>query len=139
MLTLCIIPSLKPNADVEKTIESFKKTGLSIKAVVVSCWREINDLRNKGDWFAIFWDNECLSIGLQRALPEHLATRRSEEILILYKRLADDKAEYRMRIMRRGIWLIEDFRPLSPWYRAETILDGWVLEHDNNKVHKLPV
>jgi hypothetical protein len=134
MLTLFVVPSGKPNANFAKTVESFKKSGVKFKAVKIDCWREINALKNKDDWFCVFWDNEGLDVNLQKALKVHLSNIKAE-VLVLYKRLEEHKAEYRTRFMKRGVWLSEDFKPVSPWIIHETILDGWVKEHAINDKH----
>jgi hypothetical protein len=134
MLTLFVVPSGKPNADFAKTVESFRKSGVKFKAVKIDCWREINALKNKDDWFCVFWDNEGLDVNLQKALKVHLSNRNAE-VLVLYKRLDEKTAEYRTRFMKRGVWLTEDFKPIAPWIIHETILDGWVKEHAINDKH----
>lgn len=128
MLTLFVVPSGKPNASFAKTVESFKKSGVEFEAIQVDCWREINCFKGKCDWFCVFWDNEGLDVKLQKALAAHLLNR-TPDVLVLYKRIGESKAEYRTRFMRRGVWLTEDFKPVSPWVIHETILDGWVTEH----------
>jgi len=128
MLTLFILPSGQPNADLGQTIESFKRSGILFKAVSIKDWRGINSYRDKDEWYGIFWDNEGIDSNLETALPEHLKNR-PPEALILYKRLGEEKAEYRARFMRRSVWLTEDFAPISRWICYETVLDGWVKEH----------
>jgi hypothetical protein len=128
MLTVFVIPSGKPNANFLKTVESFEKMDIELRVVQITCWREINCYEDKDDWYCVFWDNEGLDVNLQKALPVHLANRHPE-VLVLYKRLADDKAEYRTRFMKRSIWLTSNFKPIAPWPVIETILDGWVVEH----------
>ena len=128
MLTLFVVPSGKPNANFAKTVESFKKSGVELKAVKIDCWREINGFRNKSEWYCVFWDNEGIDTNLQKALKIHLMKKRPE-VLVLYKLLSGKHAEYRTRFMKRSVWLTEDFAPLSPWVIHETILDGWVIEH----------
>jgi len=134
MLTLFVVPSGKPNANFVKTVESFEKSGVEFKAIKIDCWREINALEDKNDWFCVFWDNEGLDVSLQKALKIHLSNKKAE-VLILYKRLDDKTAEYRTRFMKRGVWLTEDFKPISPWVIYETVLDGWVKEHAINDKH----
>ena len=138
MLTLFIVPSAKDNADVGKTVDSFRKTGVEFKAVTVSCWREINNYRHKGEWFAIFWDNEGLDADLQATLKIHLENTKPE-ILVLYKRLSELEAEFRTRFMKRKIWLSTDFKPICAWCISEVILDGWVTEHDKDQVRLVSV
>jgi hypothetical protein len=128
MLIVFVVPSGKPNADFNKTVESFNKTGIEFKAILVNNWRDINNFKDKTDWYCVFWDNEGLDTNLQKALTVHLANR-VPDVLVLYKRLDDTNAEYRTRFMRRGVWLTEDFKPISSWITHETILDGWVTEH----------
>ena len=134
MLILFVVSSGKTNANFDKTVESFEKTGVEFKAVQVDCWREINCCEDKGDWFCVFWDNECLDPNLQRGLMSHLSNK-APDVLVLYKRIDKSSAEYRTRFMRRGVWLTEDFRPISPWVIHETVLDGWVEEHAINDKH----
>lgn len=128
MLTLFVIPSGKPNADYNKTVESFKKTGVPMKALSVKTWRDVNDYRYKDVWYAVFWDNEGIDEDLQKALPIHL-DNRIPDCLILYKRLGEKDAEYRTRFMRRTVWLTHDYAPLEQWMKPETVLDGWVKDH----------
>lgn len=128
MLTLFVVPSGKPNADFDKTVESLKRSGVKLEAVLVKCWREINAFRNKGEWYCVFWDNEGIDDGLQKALKYHLSNR-VPEVLVLYKKIGDKKAEFRTRFMRGKIWLTENFKPVSPWIIHETVLDGWVVDH----------
>jgi len=134
MLTLFVIPSGKPNADFDKTVESFNKSGVEFEAILANSWRDVNSFKGKTDWYGIFWDNEGLDTNLQKALIVHLSNR-VPEVLILYKRLNKDKAEFRTRFMKRGVWLTTDFAPVSPWIIKETILDGWVIEHAINDKH----
>jgi len=134
MLTLFVVPSGKPNADFDKTVESFEKTGVEFKAVKIDCWREINNFKEKSDWYCVFWDNEGLDVNLQKALMTHLSNR-SPEVLVLYKRIDKDHAEYRTRFMKRSVWLTSNYKPLSPWIVHETVLDGFVKEHAINDKH----
>lgn len=134
MLTLFVVPSGKPNASYDKTVESFNKTGIEFTAQRISSWREINNFDGKGDWFCVFWDNEGLDVNLQNALAAHLLNK-VPDVLVLYKRLGDTNAEYRTRFMRRGVWVSEDYKPVSPWVIHETLLDGWVTEHGVNDKH----
>jgi hypothetical protein len=134
MLTLFVVVSGKPNANYDKTVESFNKSGVEFTAHLISSWREINSFEEKGDWFCVFWDNEGLDVNLQKALPAHLANK-VPDVLVLYKKLDDANAEYRTRFMRRGVWLSEDYKPVSPWVIHETVLDGWVKEHAINDKH----
>ena len=128
MLTLSVIPSGKPNADFNKTVESFEKADVGVKVVLANTWVEVNDYRYKDKWYAVFWDNEGIDVNLQKALIEHL-NNRIPDALILYKRLAEKEAEYRTRFMRRTVWLTNDYAPLMPWVTTETVLDGWVVDH----------
>ena len=134
MLTVFVVASGKPDANFDKTVESFNKSGVEFTAHLISSWREINNFDAKGDWFCVFWDNEGLDDNLQKALAAHLLNR-VPDVLVLYKRLDDKNAEYRTRFMRKGIWLSNDYKPISPWVIHETILDGWVIDHGVNNTH----
>ena len=128
MLTLFVIPSGKPNADYNKTVQSFKKCQVKVKAVLAKTWRDVNEYRYKDVWYAVFWDNEGIDVALQQVLHLHLANR-NPDCMILYKRVGEKEAEFRMRFMRRTVWLTEDYAPLEQWVKPETILDGWVIDH----------
>ena len=134
MLILFVVRSGKPNADFDKTVESFNKTGVEFTAVLIDSWREINNYKDKSDWYCVFWDNEGLDTNLQKALIAHLSNR-VPDVLVLYKRIDQKSAEYRTRFMRRSVWLTEDYKPVSPWVIHETILDGWVTEHAIDDKH----
>ena len=129
MLTVFVVESGADNADAEATVRSVLEAKVPIdKVVYVNHWNEINSCE-KGDWFCVLWDNERLSTGIQDAIKEHLKNPRAE-VLIIYKRLEEKKASYRPRFMRRSIWLKEDYCPISNWVYLETVLDGWILEHE---------
>ena len=134
MLTLFVVPSGKPNADYNKTVESFKKSKVEFESYLIGSWRDINNFKVRTDWFCVFWDNEGLDSNLQGALGVHLKNK-VPEVFILYKRVDEQTAEYRTRFMKRSVWLTSDYEPISPWLHRETILDGWVIEHAFNDKH----
>ena len=52
MLTLFVLPSGKPNADINQTIQSFNRSGVPFKTVQISSWKEINT-HDKDVWYGI--------------------------------------------------------------------------------------
>jgi hypothetical protein len=126
MLTLFVLPSGMPNADLNQTVQSFNRSGIPFKTVQVTDWREINAY-DKDKWYGIFWDNEGIDANLETALPIHLGHNKADA-LIVYKRIAEKEAEYRPRFFRCAVWLKEGFAPLATFITYETILDGWIKE-----------
>jgi len=131
MLTSFVLPSEKPNADVDRTFYSLSHIEVEQQIVSVSCWREINKYK-KDEWFSVFWDNEYIDDGLQKALPVFLSFPNIET-LILYKKdkLVTIEATWRYRVFRNYVYLVNDCKPVSVWLNREAILDGWVREHDS--------
>lgn len=128
MLTLFVVPSGKPNADYNRTVASFQNSGIEVTPVLIATWRDINNYQKKHEWCGIFWDNEGLDLQMQKVLKEHLSGKRWDA-LILFKRIGEEEAEFRIRFVRKTVMLTHDFAPLDQWLKREQILDGWVVEH----------
>ena len=131
MLTIFVIPSHKDNADVGKSIASFSGIAVDTRMVVASDPCEVNRHKRKSEWFGIFWDNEYIDEPLKEAIPVFFA-HSNLEMLILYKKESMVEATWRARFFKRHIYLLGDYCPLCLWLNKETILDGWVLEHENS-------
>ncbi|MHA2047154.1 MAG: hypothetical protein ACW99G_20370 [Candidatus Thorarchaeota archaeon] len=131
MLTLFVIGSGEGNADIEKTIASFSGLSVDHKVISVTGWREINQYKDKDEWFGIFWDNECIDKDLSEFIPTYLSFRNLE-LLILYKKMGVTEATWRDRFFRSHIHLLNGYRPMCMrrWLNKEVVLDGWVLEHE---------
>lgn len=134
MLTLFVLPSGAKNADLDKTVGSFKSI-TPIELVTITDWREVNG-RSNNSWMGIFWDNEGLGIDLAEALPFYFENP-TYDALLCYKYINKENASYRMRFFRRHVHLMEDFKPLQMFMKVETILDGFVKSHENLRlVHR---
>jgi len=129
MLTLFVVPSGKPNANYGNTVDSFLHSSVRCDVVRVDDWREINNYDHKKEWFAIFWDNEYIDVGIQEVLHLHL-NNKAAQVIVIYKKLDEETIGYRTRIMRRAVYLGSDFKPIAPWIAYETLLDGWIKEHE---------
>jgi len=138
MLTIFIIPSYAKNANVRKTIASFAGIDGGFRVVPVLSCAEINSYNKKDDWFGVFWDNEYIDAGLKGALPVFFSFSNLE-VLILYKKEGEEEATWRKRMFRKNIFLVDDCRPLCLWENRETVLDGWVKEHDTSEIRLLSV
>jgi len=127
MLDIFVVPSNQPNADIEKTIDSFVGIKLEYDVIPVSSCKETNNSKN--EWRLIIWDNEYIDEALRDAIPVFLNFNQYE-ILILYKKISEIEATWRYRLFRNHIYLAGDFCPVGVWFGREAILDGWVKEHD---------
>jgi len=136
MLTIFIIPSYAKNANVRKTIASFAGIDGGFRVVPVLYCSEINRYEKKDSWFGVFWDNEYIDADLKSALPVFLSFPNLE-VLVLYKKEGVVEATWRKRVFRKNIFLVDDCRPLCLWENRETILDGWVKEHEDTSEIRL--
>jgi len=127
MLTLFVMPSGEPSADIDKTIESFGD--MPIQLVRIDDWTQINRTCDNY-WKGVFWDNERLSVDLAEALPYYFCNL-TYDCLLCYKFIDEETASYRMRFFRNHVYLLEDFKPVGMFMKVEKILDGFVKSHEN--------
>ena len=122
MLTLFVMPSGEPSADIKKTVESFGN--IPIELIHINSWHQINRSVNNY-WKGVFWDNERLSEDLAEALP-HYFCNPTYDCLLCYKFIDEETATFRMRFFRNHVYLVEDFKPIKMFMKVEKILDGFV-------------
>ena len=123
MLTLFVMPSGEPSADIGKLVKSFGN--IPIELIQINSWQQINQSAHNY-WKGIFWDNERLSEDLRDALP-HYFCNLTYDCLLCYKFIDKETASFRMRFFRNHVYLLEDFKPVRMFQKVEKILDGFIL------------
>ena len=135
---LFIVPSGKINADLDKTIKSFK--GLARRITVCRNWTEINLLSPDYDWFGIFYDNESIDEELRSSISGFL---RDLEVLdryirvqcaLVYKKILGCEVvgfSGTLRLFDRAVFIGSNLYPLfrEGFLYEECIYGGFIVEH----------
>ena len=122
MITLCIISIAEYSP--EKTIESFSGIG--------DCCIEFLDDRDfnrkiSTEWKMFMFADECLSTGLNAAIPDFLKFYGDVDIWKIYKR-KNEGISICPRLFKGHIELKKDcLMPTLSSYKMDTILDGFIL------------
>jgi len=116
-----------------KTIASFKHKDIELKDVIFidNLW-DIDYGRIQSDWWVVFHDDEWIE---ERLLSAILVGGKCEnfDAFSFYKADAKRRITYCPRMFRKHVRLEPDcLYPMMP-VRIESLLDGWVFEHDSNE------
>jgi len=126
-LTVFVIRSLQPDADLLKCLKSF---GYLIQEFhVIDRHFEINDREIRTEWYFVLYDNEYIQDSLIETIPVFM-TWNNFDCFSLYKQIGEapvNKASICPRMFRNTIKLSEfALYPELPSTRIETILNGWL-------------
>jgi hypothetical protein len=133
-LTLIIKKSGMKNANCSKTVKSLRNKDINLHDIIfIDKFSDIVYGMIKSDWWIILYDDEFMENRLVEALVIAGDCERFDAYSCYKAFYSEDKDPVITicpRMFRRGIQIEQDvLYPIMP-VKMETILDGWVMNHD---------
>lgn len=131
-LSLFIKRSGSPIADWQKTFQSLVHKDIQIQSMIfIDNLREIPYEQIISGWWTVLYDDEYVERRLLDTFP--IADQQmSFDVFSCYRLSREKKVTLCPRLFRHGIRSeLELLYPILP-VRMETLLDGWIFEHDSS-------
>ena len=133
-LTIVIRKVNRDTSHCTRTVKSFRHEDIELKDVIfIDKLTDIDYGMIKSDWWIVLSDDEWID---PRLLDAMIMGSKCEQFdaFSFYKVDKEKKVTICPRMFRRGIRIEQDrLYPVLP-VKMETLLDGWVFEHDCNEV-----
>ena len=129
-LTIVIRKVNRENSSCIKTVKSLRNKEIELKDIIfIDKLTDIDYGMIKSDWWIVLHDDEYIE---DRLIPAIIMGSKCDryDAFSFYKRDKEHKVTLCPRMFRKGVKLESEFLyPIMP-VRIETLLDGWVEEHD---------
>ena len=135
MLTMFILPcgNIKYDTAPERAFESAEKVA---DEVIIPAHGRLWEMQKPEGWYGFLYANEWLDQPLIEAIPG--ALKSFFDIFVLYKKVRENgipKFFHVPRLFRDHVVINETYVPSNfGTYSIEYLINGWVMEHDRNRV-----
>jgi len=130
-LTVVVRKSGRDIARCTKTIKCFRHKDVELQDIIfIDKLSDIDYGKIKSDWWIVLCDDEMIEERLLEAML--IGSKCSDfDAFSFYKIDREMKVTICPRMFRKGVRLVDDILYPEMPVRMETLLDGWVMDHDN--------